>query len=210
MTEFETPPPPSSTADIVSLAGTSACPLSATWAAGLLLDAAGVQAGDMLLDLESGLGHGAGLASQRGAIATGVDRREVLLDQAKRLYPNALFYPANYPANAELLAFASGFFAVVIHHRGLQQPPSPTALAEAFRVLMPGGRYAALWLAAGRSPASAAAPEPGIFIAGEVPADLYNGCMAAGFTEVRYGAVTFSGSGAADWTAFRISAAKPR
>lgn len=101
----------------------------------------------MLLDLATGLGHGAGLASHRGAIATGIDVEEALLDRARRSYPNALYYAAN----PDSLVFANGFFTTVIHHGGAAMAASAETFAavssrEVFRVLAPGGRYAGLWL----------------------------------------------------------------
>ena len=187
--------------------GTSACPITALNAAELLLDAVAIGPGDMLLDLATGLGHAAGLASHRGAIATGIDPSEPLLDQARRHYANALYYPGN----PESLVFASGFFTAVIYHRGLQQTPSPTALAEAFRVLMPGGRYAALWLAPRRQPDSGEISQGAPFTPGQaIPGNVGDDFTIAGFTEVLCTAVALGGTGVADWAAFRISAVKPR
>ncbi|MCC6297465.1 MAG: class I SAM-dependent methyltransferase [Pseudomonadales bacterium] len=139
MTEFDSRVEPESRAQDPVVWGTSACPLTAFGVAELLLDAVAIGPGEMLLDLAAGLGHGAGLASQRGAIATGIDRREALLDQARRRYPNALYYLGD----PESLVFASGFFAALVHHAGTIHMPSRTTLTEAYRVLAPGGRYAA-------------------------------------------------------------------
>lgn len=208
MTGFDTQPTPGATKDIGATidTGTSICPHTAMAAAELLLDAIGVQAGDMVLDLASGLGHGAGLASQRGAIATGIDRHEAPLDEARRRYRDALYYGGN----PESLVFANGFFAAVIHHSGLQTPPSPAALAEAFRVLMSGGRYAALWLA----PRQPAAPDGSAALMAtptvQATAALRSHCTAAGFTEVRCWDTNLSGEEDACWTASLISAIKPR
>ena len=139
MTEFDSRVEPESHAQDPVVWGTSACPLTAFGVAELLLDALAIGPGEMLLDLAAGLGHGAGLASQRGAIATGIARREALLDQARRRYPNALYYLGD----PESLVFASGFFTALVHHAGTIDTPSRTTLAEAYRVLAPGGRYAA-------------------------------------------------------------------
>lgn len=115
----------------------------------LLLEAVEVGPGEMLLDLTTGLGHGAGLASHRGAIATGIDDVETLLDQARRRYPNALYYAGN----SDSLVFANGFFAAVIQHAGASAVAAAETFAmisnsEVFRVLQPGGRCARLWLGA--------------------------------------------------------------
>lgn len=101
----------------------------------------------MLLDLATGVGHGAGLASHQGAIATGIDVEEALLDLARRSYPNALYYSGD----PDSLVFANGFFTAVIHHGGTAMAASAEKCAgvsshEVFRVLTPGGRYAGLWL----------------------------------------------------------------
>lgn len=161
--------------------GTPHCPLTALRAAELLLEAVAPNPGEMLLDLATGLGHGAGLASRRGAIATGIDASEHCLDQARRNYPDALFYPGV----PESLVFAGGFFAACVHHAG-PGVPSPAALAEALRVLMPGGRYAALCLGASRVPARRANDARGRQTeAGEEGAALRQTWQAAGFTRVR-------------------------
>lgn len=208
MTGFDTQPTSGATEDVGATigtsTGTSTCPHTAMAAAELLLDAIGVQAGDMVLDLASGLGHGAGLASQRGAIATGIDRHEAPLDEARRRYRDALYYGGN----PESLVFANGFFAAVIHHSGAWTPPSPAALAEAFRVLMSGGGYAALWLVPRQPPApdGPAAPNPPV----QATAELRSHCTAVGFTEVRCWDTKLSGEQDACWTALLMSAIKPR
>lgn len=161
--------------------GTPHCPLTALRAAELLLGAVAPNPGEMLLDLATGLGHGAGLASRRGAIATGIDASEHCLDQARRNYPDALFYPGV----PESLMFAGGFFAACVHHVG-PGVPSPAALAEALRVLMPGGRYAALCLGVSRVPDQRANDARGRHTeAGEEGAALRQTWQAAGFTRIR-------------------------
>lgn len=161
--------------------GTPHCPLTALRAAELLLGAVAPNPGEMLLDLATGLGHGAGLASRRGAIATGIDASEHCLDQARRNYPDALFYPGV----PESLVFAGGFFAACIHHAG-PGVPSPAALAEALRVLMPGGRYAALCLGAPRvSEQRGNDARDRQTEAGEEGAALRRTWQAAGFTRIR-------------------------
>lgn len=140
-------PSPTPADDTPTRLGTAACPATAIDAARLLLEAVAVGPGEMLLDLAAGLGHGAGLASHRGAIATGIASEEALLDQARRVYPNALYYTGT----PDSLVFANGFFAAVIHHGGTALAAAAETRAaivrrEVFRVLQPGGRYAGLYL----------------------------------------------------------------
>lgn len=206
MTGFDTQPILGATYEVRGTTGTSACPHTAMEAAELLLDAIAVQVGDLVLDLASGLGHGAGLASQRGAIATGIDRHEASLDEARRRYRDALYYGGN----PESLVFANGFFAAVIHHSGLQTRPSPATLAEAFRVLMPGGRYAALWLEPQQPDGPGGSAAPTASPSAQAVTDLHRDCMAAGFTDLRYWDTNLPGKEGARWTAFLISASKPR
>lgn len=127
-----------------SALGTAWCPGTALAAAEHLLGAVEPKSGTLLLDLVAGLGHCAGLATRRGVIATGIDSCAQRLDTARRRYPQALFYTGE----PDSLVFADAFFSTVTHHAGPGQAPSPTALAEAYRVLMPGGRHAALCLGA--------------------------------------------------------------
>lgn len=131
-----------------SALGTAWCPGTALAAAEHLLGAVEPKSGTLLLDLVAGLGHCAGLATRRGVIATGIDSCAQRLDTARRRYPQALFYTGE----PDSLVFADAFFSTVTHHAGPGQAPSPTALAEAYRVLMPGGRHAVLCLGAPAAP----------------------------------------------------------
>ncbi|MFZ5653141.1 MAG: class I SAM-dependent methyltransferase [Pseudomonadota bacterium] len=177
----------------MSLLGTPHCPLTALRAAELLLEAVAPNPGEMLLDLATGLGHCAGLASRRGAIATGIDSSERCLDQARRNYPDALFYPGV----PESLVFAGGFFAACVQHAG-PGVPSPATLAEVHRVLMPGGRYAALCLGSARVPDQCANDAGDRQTeAGEEPgAALRQTWRAAGFTRIRTAQVAIDGQAA--------------
>src|SRR5262245_52112537 len=104
-----------------------------------LLDAAGVQAGTNLLDVATGPGYVAGTASRRGAVVVGVDFSPLMVDQARQLYDG----PEFMEADAEALSFESGRFDAVVMNFGLLHLARPdTAIAEAYRVLAPGGRYA--------------------------------------------------------------------
>jgi SAM-dependent methyltransferase len=108
-------------------------------AMGPLLDAAGVHAGSTVLDVASGPGYGAAMAAARGAIPVGIDFADNMGATAKRNYPNINFCHGD----AENLAFKGACFDAVICAFGILHMPQPQkAMAEAFRVLKPGGRYA--------------------------------------------------------------------
>ncbi len=104
-----------------------------------LLDAVGVEAGSVFLDIATGPGYTAGAAQMRGAIATGVDFSAKMVDEASRNYPNALFYEGD----AEHLVFPSGFFDAATCPFGLLHMADPDrAMSEAWRILKPGGKFA--------------------------------------------------------------------
>ncbi len=104
-----------------------------------LLDAVGVEAGSVFLDIATGPGYTAGAAQARGAIATGVDFSAKMVDEASRNYPNALFYEGD----AEHLVFPSGFFDAATCPFGLLHMADPDrAMSEAWRILKPGGKFA--------------------------------------------------------------------
>ncbi len=104
-----------------------------------LLDAAGVGDGTTLLDVASGPGYVAGQAAARGADVTGLDFAPNMVELATRNFPDARFRQGD----AEALPFDDGSFdAVTINFGVLHFPDADKALAEAFRVLRPGGRLA--------------------------------------------------------------------
>jgi SAM-dependent methyltransferase len=116
-------------------------------ATGALLDAAGVAEGQAVLDLAAGPG-GAGLAAARRVGAGG---RVVLADVAEEMVAAAA-RRANGRSEVDTLvcdqaaiaAEDASFDAVIVRH-GLMFMPEPDAsVAEAARVLRPGGRYAAM------------------------------------------------------------------
>ncbi len=107
-----------------------------------LLDAAGVAAGTRHLDLASGPGYVAARSHARGARVTGADFSGAMVALARSLHPG----PDFREADAEALPFADGSFdavtmAFLLGHLG--RPAA--AVAEAFRVLRPGGRLALSW-----------------------------------------------------------------
>ncbi|MEQ9638907.1 MAG: methyltransferase domain-containing protein [Alphaproteobacteria bacterium] len=104
-----------------------------------LLDAAGVGDGTVLLDVASGPGYVAGIAAERGARVTGLDFAANMVALAMANFPSASFQQGD----AEALPFDDASFdAVTINFGVLHFPDTDKALAEAFRVLRPGGRIA--------------------------------------------------------------------
>jgi SAM-dependent methyltransferase len=108
-------------------------------AVGPLLDAAHVARGMRLLDVATGPGFVAGAAAQRGASVTGLDFSSAMIDEARRRYPSLVFRQGD----AEALPFGDGEFDAVVMNYGMLHLARPgKAIAEARRVLRPGGRYA--------------------------------------------------------------------
>ncbi len=104
-----------------------------------LLDAAGVGRGTAVLDVATGPGYVAAAAADRGAGATGVDFAENMVKLARSRLPGIEFRAGD----AERLPFAGASFdavvgSFVLHHLGAPE----LAVAEAARVLKPGGRAA--------------------------------------------------------------------
>jgi len=101
-----------------------------------LLDAAGVRPGITVLDLCCGAGLIAGEAAARGAIASGLDFSPAMLAEARAVNPALHFAEGD----AEAMPFPDASFDAVVSSFGIHHVPRPErALAEAFRVLRPGG-----------------------------------------------------------------------
>ncbi|MEU4237328.1 class I SAM-dependent methyltransferase [Actinoplanes sp. NPDC026619] len=105
-----------------------------------VLDAAGVTAGTRLLDVGCGTGRTLRLAADRGATVSGVDVSGPLLAVAARVAPEAELFVAEL----DELPIADGVMDAVVGVNAFQFAADPrVALAEASRVLAPGGRVVA-------------------------------------------------------------------
>jgi SAM-dependent methyltransferase len=104
-----------------------------------LLDEAGVRRGARVLDVASGPGYVAAAAAERGAVPIGVDFSPEMVAMARRRYPAIEFREGD----AEELPFPDARFdAVAINFGVLHLARPDTAIAEACRVLVGGGRCA--------------------------------------------------------------------
>jgi ubiquinone/menaquinone biosynthesis C-methylase UbiE len=104
-----------------------------------LLDAAGVRRGTRLLDVATGPGYVADAAAQRGAEVLGIDFAASMVEAARRRYPRLRFEAGDAEA---LSAPGASFDAVTINFGMLHLARPDQALAEAHRVLRPGGKVA--------------------------------------------------------------------
>lgn len=146
-------------------------------AAGHVVDAAEIAAGDRVLDVGCGTGNAALLAAMRGARATGVDPAERLLVVAARRAETAGVDAAWVQGDALALPFDDdGFDATLSVFGVIFARPEQDAVDELVRVTAPGGRIVlSTWtsegaLAAGggvlrralaeRAPDSTAGPAP--------------------------------------------------
>ena len=95
--------------------------------------------GDKFLDIASGPGYVAAAAAERGAVVLGVDFSRAMVVQAQQLHPGIEFREAN----AEQLPLGDNLFdAAVMNFAILHLGQPEQALAQALRVLRPGGRFA--------------------------------------------------------------------
>ena len=122
-------------------------------AAEVLVDAAGVAAGDDVLDVACGTGNVSLVAARRGARVVGVDAAARLVEDAAARVPGGRFLSGQ----AESLPVGDGAFDVALSAFGVIFSPDPDrAASELLRAVRPGGRVAiTTW-----------APEGAIFRAG--------------------------------------------
>ena len=108
-------------------------------AIGPLLDAAGAAPGLRLLDVACGPGYVASAAARKGSSVVGVDFSSAMVAIAKAANPGLEFLEGD----AEKLDLPDCSFDAVVMNFGMLHLERPeSAIAEAFRVLRPGGRYA--------------------------------------------------------------------
>jgi SAM-dependent methyltransferase len=114
-----------------------------------LLDAAGVRAGSLLLDVACGPGFVSEAAAARAAHPVGVDIATAMVERARIRCPDLNFVVGD----ALRLPFPDAFFDAVTINFGILHVSHPErALAEAHRVLAPGGRLAfTTWVAEGNA-----------------------------------------------------------
>jgi SAM-dependent methyltransferase len=107
--------------------------------AGLLLDAAQVEAGIRLLDAGTGPGTVAALACSRAAEVVAVDAEPSMLEVARRQAPAADIRPGTLPH----LPFADNRFDAAVANFVINHVGDPAAaIDELRRVVRPGGRIA--------------------------------------------------------------------
>lgn len=103
-----------------------------------LLDAAAVKKGTKLVDIATGPGYVAAVAARRGARVTGVDFSATMIAEARRRNPDIEFREGD----AEQLPLGNDLFDAAVVNFGILHLARPDqALAEACRVLCPGGRF---------------------------------------------------------------------
>lgn len=116
-----------------------------------IIDAAGVSAGETLLDVACGTGNLAIPAAQRGARVTGIDITPSLLELARAEAESSGLEVDFREGDAEALDFADGSFDKVISVFGMIfAPQHALAAAEMRRTCRPGGTVAITsWTPAG-------------------------------------------------------------
>jgi SAM-dependent methyltransferase len=118
---------------------------------GQLLEAAGVRAGTRLLDVACGPGYVSEAAAALGADPVGLDVAVAMVELARRRCPGLEFVTGD----AQRLPFADATFDAVSMNFGILHLSRPElGIAEARRVLVPGGRFAfTAWVAEGNAAA---------------------------------------------------------
>jgi SAM-dependent methyltransferase len=107
----------------------------------VLVAAAGVRAGDRVLDVAAGTGNAAIPAALTGAEVTACDLTPELLEQGRRLADDAGANLAWHEADAEALPYDDASFDAVLSCVGVMFAPHHEASADQLtRVCRPGGR----------------------------------------------------------------------
>jgi SAM-dependent methyltransferase len=114
-----------------------------------LLDAAGVRAGTRMLDIACGPGFVSEAAAARGAEPVGLDVAAAMVERARARCPGLTFVEGD----AQRLLFGDESFDAATMNFGILHLSQPeTALSEARRVLVSGGRFAfTAWLEEGNA-----------------------------------------------------------
>jgi SAM-dependent methyltransferase len=108
-----------------------------------LLNAVAARSGVRLLDVACGPGYVGAAAARLGCSVVGIDFSSEMITLAKEMTRPATENLEFREGDAESLTFPDGSFDAVVMNYGMLHLAHPdNAIAEAFRVLRPGGRYA--------------------------------------------------------------------
>lgn len=103
-----------------------------------LVNSAMIKESDRVLDIACGPGYVAAFASEKSEAVIGIDFSSTMIQKAKILHPKINFQVMD----AEELQFSDGIFDFVLMNFGILHLEKPEqAIAEAFRVLKPGGKF---------------------------------------------------------------------
>jgi ubiquinone/menaquinone biosynthesis C-methylase UbiE len=104
-----------------------------------LLGAVGAKKGVRIIDIASGPGYAAAAAAKRGATVLGIDFSAAMVAYAQRLHPGVEFREGD----AEQLPLGNSLFDAAVMNFGILHLARPeSALAEVYRILRTGGRFA--------------------------------------------------------------------
>ena len=108
-----------------------------------LLNAVAARNGVRLLDVACGPGYVAAAAARLGCSVVGIDFSAEMIARAKEMTQHSIGEMEFREGDAENLAFPNSSFDAVVMNFGMLHLALPdNAIAEAFRVLRTGGRYA--------------------------------------------------------------------